>query len=368
MTVVHVLEPFATGVTTAVISITKQLPGIRHVVVHGCRMWVDAQEKVKAKFPAGVDFINWPHAGREINPVKDVLALGSLVRILKPHKNPETVIHLHSSKAGFLGRIACRMLGISAVLYTPHCGAFLRTDVSPLKRQFFRLLERVGGWFGGTVAGCGEAEAALYSQLGKKALRVSNGVEITAPAKDRDPGLICFAGIASTQKNPALFNRIAAFFPDKVPDTASDKAPRFYWVGDGPLRGELRSKNITLTGWVDTETVTAYLNKTLIYLSTSSWEGLPFGVLEAMNASCALLLSNVPGNRELVIPGENGYLFDNEYEAAGLIKKMLERKEETLAMGAKSRELAESRYAAGRMGREYGEIYTALAYKGNAKT
>lgn len=360
MTVVHVLEPFATGVSTAVISITKQLPAIRHVVVHGCRMWVDALEKVRAKFPEGVVFIKWSHAGREISPVKDARALRELITILKGCKHPETVIHLHSSKAGFLGRVACKLLGISAVLYTPHCGAFNRTDVSPLKRKFFRFLERVGGWFGGTVVGCGESEAAIYSQLGKRALCVSNGVEITAAAKDRDADLICFAGIASAQKNPALFNRIAALF--------QDRAVPFYWVGDGPLGGELRAENITLTGWAGKDQVDAYLNRTLIYLSSSSWEGLPFGVLEAMNASCALLLSNVPGNRELVIPGENGYLFNDEYEAADLIKKMLNNKPETLAMGIKSREMAEARYSVEKMGREYGKIYTALVNKGALAT
>jgi glycosyltransferase involved in cell wall biosynthesis len=356
MTVVHVLEPFATGVTTAVIHITKQLPHISHVVVHGCRMWVDALEKVRAKFPPGVVFIEWSQADREISPVKDLRALRSLMVILKNYKNPETVIHLHSSKAGFLGRLACRLLGISPVLYTPHCGAFNRTDIGPLKRKFFRFLERVGGWFGGTVVGCGESEGLLYSQLGKRALWVSNGVEITAAPKDRDADLVCFAGIASVQKNPALFNRIAAAF--------QDQAVPFYWVGDGPLRGELGAKNITLTGWAAKDQVDAYLNRTLVYLSTSSWEGLPFGVLEAMNRSCALLLSDVPGNRELVVSGENGYLFKDEYEAADLLKKMLDSLGETLSMGAKSKEIVETRYSVERMGREYGKIYTLLADKG----
>lgn len=356
MTVVHVLEPFASGVTTAVINITKQLPSIRHVVIHGCRMWVDAMENVKAKFPEGVSFIKWSRAGREINPVRDLQALGELIRLLKPYKAPETVIHLHSSKAGFLGRVACKLLGISAVLYTPHCGSFIRTDVPPLKRKFFRLLERAGGCFGGTIVGCGASEAALYRRLGKRVLWVSNGVEISFAGKDPAPSLISFAGIASIQKNPALFNRIAAFFQD-------ENLP-FYWIGDGPLGAELGSQNITLTGWVDKAEVDAYLYKTLIYLSTSSWEGLPFGVLEAMNASCALLLSDVPGNRDLVISGENGYLFHDEREAVGLIKKMLEHRQDTLAMGRKSRELAESRYSAERMGREYGKIYAAA---GNGK-
>jgi hypothetical protein len=66
MTVVHVLQPFASGTTTAVISITKTLTDIKHVVVHGSRMQVDAIENVRGKFPGETRFIEWKHADREI--------------------------------------------------------------------------------------------------------------------------------------------------------------------------------------------------------------------------------------------------------------------------------------------------------------
>ena len=124
MTVVHVIEPFASGVTTAVINITRQLTDVNHVVVHGSRMWVDTQENVKSKFPPGVTFIPWHHAGREISPKNDFLALLHLIRILKGYR--DAVVHLHSSKAGVLGRLACLMTGNKKVLYTPHCPAFIR--------------------------------------------------------------------------------------------------------------------------------------------------------------------------------------------------------------------------------------------------
>jgi glycosyltransferase involved in cell wall biosynthesis len=356
MTVVHVLQPFASGVTTAVINITKELPDIQHVVVHGVHMRVDAIENVKGKFPRETRFIEWKHADREISVPGDFRALRELIAILKPCKNKDTVIHLHSSKAGFLGRLACGLLGIRRLIYTPHCASFLRTDISPGKKRLFRFLEKTAGVFGGRVVGCGKAEAEIYSQLGKMALFVPNGVEITPLVKDREPRLVSFSGIAGPQKDPALFNRIAAAF--------QDEGLPFCWIGDGPLRDELRAKNIELTGWINKDRIDPYLRGTLVYLSTAAWEGLPFGVLEAMNASCALLLRDVPGNRELVIPGENGYLFSGEGEGTDLLRKMIEDREKTLAMGKKSREIAAAAYSVKKMGEGYGKIYTALINDG----
>jgi glycosyltransferase involved in cell wall biosynthesis len=354
--IIHVLEPFASGVTTAVISITKELRDFQHIVVHGSRMWVDTIDNVKSKFPSSVVFIPWKYAGREISPVKDFLALFSLLGILKGQVNGQTVVHLHSSKAGFLGRLAAFILGIKKVVYTPHGASFTRTDVGPLARSFFRFLERVGGLLGGTVVGCGKTEAELYRDLekGREAIWVYNGVERSSLQKVLEPDLVVFTGIANQQKDPALFNAIAGSFPRRS----------FYWIGDGPLKGELNSPNIICTGWVDKALMTAYLARAAVYLSASAWEGLPFGVLEAMDASCALLLRDVPGNRDLVIPGENGYLFTGAEEAKKLLAGMLEDRKKTLDMGKKSGELAASVYSAEAMGKAYKKIYTSLMETG----
>lgn len=352
MTVVHVLQPFASGVTTAVISIAKELTGINHVVVHGSHMQVDAIENVRGKFPKETHFIEWKHADREIRIGGDFRALKELIGILRSYKNNDTLVHLHSSKAGFLGRLACALLGITRVIYTPHCASFIRTDIGPGKKWFFRFLEKTGGTFGGRVVGCGKSEADIYSRLGKKALFVPNGVEIGPPAKDRRPRLVSFSGIAGPQKDPALFNRMAADFQDEgVP---------FCWIGDGPQRDRLRAKNIEVTGWLNKDRIDLYLRGTLVYLSTAAWEGLPFGVLEAMSASCALLLRDVPGNRDLVVPGENGYLFNEGNEGTELLREMLRDRKRTLSMGKESREIAASSYSVKKMGEGYRAVYTAL--------
>jgi glycosyltransferase involved in cell wall biosynthesis len=203
------------------------------------------------------------------------------------------------------------------------------------------------------VVGCGPSEAALYSGLGKPALWIANGVPITPLHKGPGSDLIVFTGIATAQKDPAFFNRVAEAL-------SGVKEAAFCWVGDGPLRDSLCSGNIKVSGWQDRKTVDDYLSRALVYFSTSAWEGLPYGVLEAMNAACALLLRNVPGNRELVIPGENGCLFDTEEEAAALLAEMLKNRQKTLDMGARSRLLAESRYSAVLMGEKYRNLYNTV--------
>jgi glycosyltransferase involved in cell wall biosynthesis len=302
-----------------------------------------------------VEFIPWKAAGREIDPVKDLRALGELLRILAPYRRGGgAVIHLHSSKAGFLGRLACRLLGIKAVIYTPHCGAFVRTDAGPAKRRFFKALEWIGARFAGTVVGCCRSEAELYRPLcpRKRPPRwVANGVEKRPLRREAAPFLVSFSGIAGPQKDPALFNRIALDNP----------ALSFCWIGDGPRRDLLSAPNISVSGWLDREGVDALLARTAVYLSTAAWEGLPFGALEAMNAGCALLLRDAPGSRDLVKSGENGRLFSGAEEGSELLRKMLADRERTGAMGMKSRELAETLYSAAAMGREYGALYAALA-------
>ncbi|MDR0643518.1 MAG: glycosyltransferase [Treponema sp.] len=350
MFVVHVLEPFASGVTTAVISITQQLPKVNHLIIHGSRMWVDDIENVKRKFPSYVAFVDWPFVGREISLKNDSKALVSLVNILRNYK--DAVVHLHSSKAGFLGRIACRYLGIKRVVYTPHGASFIRTDVGKYDQWFFRFLEKLGAFFGGVVVGCGKSEAELYRNLGGNGLFVPNGVPITFIEKDKNADVVTFAGIASAQKDPALFNKIA-----------SRVEGNFFWVGDGPLIAALKSPNITVTGWIEKATIDAYLNRTFIYLSASAWEGLPYGVLEAMDAGCALLLRDVPGNRDLVVQGENGYLFTDEDEAVDRLKQMLAEREKTRSMGCKSRDIVKKDYSIEKMGQGYLEIYERLSGK-----
>ena len=358
--------------TTAVSSIARELSDFTHVVIHGSRNWTEETEKVKQRFPSRVSFIEWKHAGREISLVNDWKAFRELFKILKPYAkkrkdiaNP-VVVHLHSSKAGFLGRLACLVIGIKAVIYTPHCGAFLRTDIGFLKRKLYRFFEWLGSCFGGRVVGCGQSEAEIYKSLvlfrrKNSTAFVSNGVALKElkeiPASSNSVSsrrFISFTGIASSQKDPAMWSSIAV----SSADFAYEAGFSFYWVGDGPEAAYLKRDCIVLTGWKTAEEVECLLEKSAIYFSTAAWEGLPYGVLEAMNTGCALLLRDVPGNRDLVISGENGWLFNTQEEARDRLAIMLKDRNRLEAMGKKSREIIRQNYTLKQMGEGYRKIYS----------
>ncbi|NMC99439.1 MAG: glycosyltransferase family 4 protein [Bacteroidales bacterium] len=352
MQVVHVLEPFASGITTAVLNIIDELQDFEHIVIHGKRTSDTSIEKVRLKFKQSTKFILWKHAEREINIINDVKAFFELRQYLSQYKN--AIIHLHSSKAGFLGRIACWSLGIKRVIYTPHGAAFIRSDVSELKRNVYKVLEKFAGCFGGYIVGCGKSEADLYASLGLYSTFVQNGADIDYEVDfSKKESQIVFAGIANRQKNPSLFNKIA----EKVKKAYNVK---FIWIGDGDLRNELISDNITITGWVPKKEVDSLLVKSTIYLSTSDWEGLPFGVLEAMNAGCALILHNVPGNKDLVTIDENGFLFDNADEAVSYISTLLKAPKKAITMGRASMRIAKEHFTKKKMGEGYRRIYTSI--------
>lgn len=352
MTVLHVIEPFASGVTTFLVHLTAELRQHQHVIVHGCRTSVDTVEKVKGRFSSAVRFIEWPAAQREISFVADLRAFFALLRILR--NTPADVIHLHSSKAGFIGRAACFVLRKKNIVYTPHAAAFLRTDISSRTRSFYVLLEKLANRFGGIIVSCCTHEQKMYSSVGLKTLCIFNGIPPAAhsvPIKSLTPS-VCTVGLITAQKNPMLFNRIAEHF----------KALRlsFVWVGDGELRETLVSENIHVTGWLPAREIEVYRQAAMIYLSTSAWEGLPYAVLEAMQSGCCLVLTDTGGHQDVVVHGENGYLYQTADEAISILTRLQENPQEAIRMGNAARELS-NKFSVSRMALAYNSLYIQIA-------
>ncbi|EHR8935392.1 glycosyltransferase, partial [Escherichia coli] len=55
---------------------------------------------------------------REINAVKDIIALYKIYKFLKA--NDIDIVHTHSAKTGFLGRVAAKLAGIPLIVHTVH--------------------------------------------------------------------------------------------------------------------------------------------------------------------------------------------------------------------------------------------------------
>lgn len=357
MIVVHIIEPFASGVALFVKSLTSVLDNDEHIVIHGERKdEIEASLVKKGFLTSNVKFIPWKSAHRKISFTKDTRALFEIYSILKRLKKSGLcdVVHLHSAKSGFLGRIACKMLGIKNVFYTPNGASFLATD-SAIKRFVFKTFEVLADKLCGKVICSSASEYTEYRNLGIKALYVNNGVESifknvethkSYPKKFK----IVTCGRVVAQKNPELFNAIASYF------VGLDNF-EFIWVGEGPDTDKLVAKNIKVTGWLERAAVLDLIRESDVYLSTSNYEGLSFAVLEAMSLKKVLLLSDCVGNRDIIKTGINGDLFSRSNTAIAKIIQYQNNREMLHVMGEASKSIKKVEYDMTNNYKLYKEIY-----------
>jgi glycosyltransferase involved in cell wall biosynthesis len=324
--VIHVIEALGGGVYSYFKDLSfyfgddEVLKDISTTIIYsGNRKEIDP-EKIESEFSKGVSLIKI-NMVRDFSPIQDFKSILHLRKELQK-LNPD-VIHLHSSKAGVLGRIACFLLFKRKIIfYTPHGYSFLRTDISNLTKKTYWLIEKsFQQLFGGITIACGDTEYKIAKKIGKSIL-IRNGINIEEVRLQyvKTQNLTLTIGIVAritTARNPELFNTIALRFPDF----------NFVWIGDGELNSTLTAPNIRITGWfMDRNDALKELNTIDIYIQTSLWEGLPIAVLEAMAMKKPVLATNVIGNKDIIIHNETGFLFNEIEELDRLLELLKDNK------------------------------------------
>ncbi len=66
----------------------------------------------------GCRLVDVPALEREPQPTRDLRALGALVRLMRRERS--VIVHTHTSKAGFIGRLAARIARVPAIIHQPH--------------------------------------------------------------------------------------------------------------------------------------------------------------------------------------------------------------------------------------------------------
>jgi glycosyltransferase involved in cell wall biosynthesis len=340
MKIVHIAEAFAGGVPVFIKSLVDNMPDEEHIIIHGNREKIANAQTVKSQFSQNnVSFIHWASAQRSINLYKDAVAFAQLCNYLKRLNEEKKidVVHLHSSKSGFLGRIACFALSIKNVVYTPNGAPFL-VGKNNVSNFLYKLLEKLGSKFGGQIVSCSPSEHIAYKKVGLRTITINNGIDTkkkmqiqarTNGEESKKIFRIVTSGRISHQKNPELFNSIAEYFKDF-------KFFEFAWIGDGEMKHKLASPNINITGWLPAEEANMLISKGDLYLSTANFEGLSFSVLEALNFKKPVLLTDCVGNKDLVDRSLNGDLFINKADATIKILQYYNNKPMLSMMGKHS--------------------------------
>ncbi len=315
----------------------------------------ETPENFEAKFSDGVSFIRLENFKREISLGHEIKAARELRRIVKEIE-PD-IIHLHSSKAGAIGRLAINSKKYK-VFYTPHGYSFLMHGAGRLKRSVYYLMEAFCAKTGCTTISCSAAEDEVTKRLTSRSAAVNNGINtavidkcLETAGRDSFERLTVFSiGRICYHKRPEIFNALAERFPEHS----------FVWIGDGPERHLLTAPNIRVTGWLERMSAVRIAAGADVFILPSFSEGLSLSLLEAMYLEKICIVSNVIGNKDVIRHGENGFLCDTLDDYVKAVETAAEpSNEETLSKMKKAAKAdVLEKYNTDVMKREYIRIYS----------
>lgn len=366
MRILHLVEAFGGGVFTMLTRLCNGQAARGHEVHLAFARREETPEDVAAHLDPSVDL----HELALVRPIRwredlaGLVTIRALLRTLHPD-----VLHLHSSKAGVLGRIAAATSpGRFATFYTPHGLSFLQEDYSPRARALFRRIEWCMARLGGTVVACSASEQAIVRQriTPRRVALVENAVDVDAipPWQRRDDGAvrIGIAGRITYARNSELFGRLAR--------EHSAANVRFRWIGGGDDadRKRLQACGVEVTGWMSQREALREMSTLDIYLHPSRWEGMPVALIEAQVAGLPAVATDVVGNRDVVVDGETGFVVRDEDAMSQALGRLISDGGLRRRLGERARALALQRFNLARMVDGHLRLYAAAAGGGSRAT
>lgn len=250
------------------------------------------------------------HLRRNINPLRDIAAVFEIATLIKS-RAPD-IVHLNSSKAGFLGSIAARLAGFENVVFTAHGFAFLEPNSWLVKKIYF-WAEKIASSFRKKIISVSETDrqAALRYRIAnpKQIVTIHNGIS---------PSTLSGRSGSNLLPEPVegrIIGTIANLYPTKGINYLIDAAKivttdfpiaKFVVIGEGAERPNLESRikhyglkdQFLLLG--EKENASQYLADFDIFALPSVKEGLPYTILEAAAAGRPIVATSVGGIPEMV--------------------------------------------------------------------
>jgi glycosyltransferase involved in cell wall biosynthesis len=292
------------------------------------------------------------HRFREVlSPVEDLYVLIQLVRLIRRERF--AIVHTHSAKGGFLGRLAAWLCRTPVVVHTFH-GFSVHDFMSRRKRRGYLLLERAvrrptHAFFAVSPRVAREAVELRLAPPGTVSVVPSavelDGSLLQGPSNSLreqlgippEAALVGTVGRIDQQKAPLDFVRMAALVARTHPST------RFVMVGEGPLEKQVRQEAdrlgvaVLLTGFrSDAPRLAAGLD---VFVISSLYEGLGRALTEALGSGRPVVATAVNGVPDLVTPGATGLLAPPAAPdaLAECVRWMLDHPAEARRMGEQGR-------------------------------
>lgn len=306
---------------------------------------------------ANVDVRLIPELGRSLHPGRDWTSYRSIVSALREYA-PE-IVHTHSSKAGILGRLAARRLGLPCV-HTIHGAAFHYGQRWIASRSYIAAEKLAARWTDHFIS-VSDDMTSEYVRAGiatpDRFTTVYSGFEVEqfldppVPPEEVRRRL----GFAP---DDVVIGKIARLFHLKGHEFLLAAAPaiarqsprvRFLLVGDGLLRAELEAEiarlgledRFVFTGLVPPTQIPELVQAMDIVVHTSQWEGLARVLPQGLIAGRPVVSYDVGGAREVVRSGETGFLLprDSVTELVAAVNTLVADPDLRGRLGARGREL-----------------------------
>lgn len=365
MNIVHVIEAFGGGAfqsTCLLVNELAKVPGNQVTLIYNTRPQTPAN--YQSFLLSGVRLIQAQHMQRELNPGRDLKAFFELRKLLK-ELNPE-VLHLHCSKAGFIGRALAWFGGVPQdckVFYSPRGFAFLDAQ-SKKKAWLYQTLESIAGrFFPGTVVGCSKDEAQIARSVvkAKRIAQIDNAVVLEPilnaighrkmPRASHQPIVVASTGRICEQKFPEFFDMVAGLVKQAAPG-----AFEFVWMGKD-LEFNFRHMD-QVYGWLPQQEMLDWMSANAdVYVQASRFEGLPIAVMQCQMLGICTMVSQVPGNTSVVEHEKTGLI--SELKAAPFAQALLRLQDDGLreSLASAGKAYATEQFVPSRLIGQYLKLY-----------
>lgn len=286
-TILHVTEALNGGIHTALVHIIKSHPDCLHVLLSDSHPW-DPLSPLEDFNLAGVIKIPWKSPS-----YKRIIHLRQVIAQFQPN-----IIHLHSSWAGFYGRI---LPSEKEIYYSPHAFAFQRRDISLISRSIYFLIELILQLNTTQNISFWPIEHRLFKWLTLFKKNIFSPILIAGTLQKEMrleplseafvlPRIVCVARI-SPQKDPK-------FFIDTVQIIRKFRKVEVFWIGGGTSkeRRDLENAQVQIVEWLSQDSVANFLRSSSLLLVTSAWESGPLTVYESLSFGTPVVWRNIPAN------------------------------------------------------------------------
>ncbi len=329
----------------------------------------------------GVEVVKIDELHREISPLRDLVAVFRLARLIRAER-PQ-ILHTHTAKAGAIGRLAALVAGPDGppiVVHTFH-GHVLHGYFDPFRTGIFRLLERF-------LARTSTALIAVSPQVrddlvslhvapAEKFTVVRLGIELDERVAIDDamraearrvmgipPGRFVVGWVGRMTGVKRTDDVVRAFATLR----ARDVDACLCIVGDGPDREQVERRAHELGVIRDClflgyqEDVARFFAVFDAFVLSSVNEGTPVVAIEALAAARPVVATRVGGVPDVVTEGVDGFLVEpGDVEAlAERLERLARDPELRRAMGEAGRARMLPRYAVGRLIDDIDRLYRSL--------